>query len=225
VSRVGDEGDQYRIEILCHAYGSLDVGWGDYSVVLTDSEGTEYPLELDWRGHALKTKTLSKDTVLRGKEIVSSEEPIVVIMPKKQTVREETPLAAARAAAQTKVGELFTDIVKDFPSADGRVTAQVRSSKGGDLGVVFTAKAEHGEQANLEEAVIWFRFFTDLGTELEGTELLYTADGQPDKLTAFWSGNQIKLAPERSGDRTGLTQKVSLSFEFTVSPKPEQEKE
>lgn len=226
VSRLGDEGDQYRIEILCHAYGALDAGWGDYSVVLTDNKGTEYPLELDSRGHASITGGLSRNTVLQGKKILSRAgekvEPIFISWPKNQTVYGETSLAVAGAAAQTEVGELFTDSVKDFPSADGRVTARVRSFVGGNLGVVFTAKAE---DADLNQALIDFRFFTNVGTELTDTRQLFPDDRQPDELTAFWSGNQTRLAPQRSGDRSGLSQKVSLAFEFTVSPKPEQRKE
>ena len=206
VAPVGAGGDEYRIEVLCHAFGSLDADWGDCQVVLADGVGKHYKFDLNRLGRAAKIYVLSPGVVLRGFAIESSAEPVVVPFP---------GLRVLAAAAKTALGELFTETHQDFMSADGRVQAKVHCAKGGDLSVVFEASSEH---ADLLGARIQFLFFTDAGTELGGERELWPDDWEKGKLTAFWGENQTSLAPAWEAGSGGSEKKVNLAFQFEVLP-------
>ena len=210
------EGNECRVEVLCHAFGSLDADWDNFHVVLTDGAGEPYRLDLNRRGHAATICVLTPGAVLRGKAIESSIALTVVAFPSRRTAREDqTVLEGLGAAAQTGVGELFVETTKDFVSADGHVHAKVHCAVGGDLSVTFSASSKH---ADLVGSRIQFRFFTDAGTELRGERELWPDEGEDDQLTAFWGENQTGLAPAGEAGAGGPAKKLNLAFEFEVLP-------
>jgi hypothetical protein len=206
ITRVGDVGNQFRIEVLCHAHGSVDGGWSDYSVVLKDNLGKDHKLELDRRGHTLAIEDLPGDIVLNGVRIVPTKS-VVQLMKRQQL-----------AAARTDVGELFTETTAELQSADGRVTATVTCSAGGGLNVRFIAV----HAPDLVGVHVSLRFFTNEGKELRGDVQLWPADERPDELAAVWMGNQTAFTLAPNLDRPALAQKVNLSFEFDVYPNQEE---
>ena len=231
VSRAGEEEDACRIEVLCHAYGSLDADWNAYAVALKDNAGEQYQLQLDRRGHASHTTFLPEDTVLQGVGIVSSSgaellheagrRAEVAAISHRQLREEQIVQRSLGAAALTDVGELFTDVVKDFRSPDGRVNARVTSSAGGQLSAVFSTSSEH---ADLMGAHIRFRFFTDRGKQSTGQTQLWPDQGEPSRLAGVSYENQTSLAPEQ-GAAANSEGKVNLAFEFEAHPSTDQRKE
>ena len=226
ISLASTEGNECRIEVLCHAFGSLDAGWADYCAVLNDEGGASYKLPFDARGRAVTTRALSPGVRLRGVRIVSKTTPVVLKSPKptvevRADVSEESVVRSdIRYAAQVEVGELFTPVYKEFRSREGQVSARVSSPEGSVLSVQFSASAEH---LDLAGARITFRFFTDAGTEV-GDELQLWPDARDaSQLVAFWGGDQTNLAPAGISRSIEQEQKCNLAFEFEVHPRNDSE--
>jgi hypothetical protein len=163
ISLASTEGNECRIEVLCHAFGSLDAGWADYCAVLNDEGGKSYKLPFDSRGRAVTTRALSPGVRLRGVRIVSKTglTPVVLKSPTptvevRADVSEESVVRSdIRYAAQVEVGELFTPVYKEFRSREGRVSARVSSPEGSVLSVQFSASSEHLDLAGARKRPRW----------------------------------------------------------------------
>jgi hypothetical protein len=142
----------------------------------------------------------------------------LLTIPRRPVREEQIVQRDLKAAAQTGVGELFQDKKKDFVSADGRVTAIVCSSAGGELSAVVSTSAHN---TDLRGARISIRFFTDAGTELTADKRLWEDEADPKRLAAFFDANQTKLKPPNWGATPETKTAVNLGFEFEVHPSSE----
>jgi hypothetical protein len=200
----GVPSNQYRIEVLCHAFGNVDASWDRYCAVLRDGEGNEYTLGFDGLGQARLYTKIAPEMVLHGIDI--------------REIDTTETIWAQSAAAKTAVGELFADATEDFVSPDGRVRARVHCTAGGDLDVTFTASSVHED---LRGATITLRFFTDTGSDLKGKTALWPDEGVERQLAAIWTGNQTSLAPGGQEQIVESGKMMRLDFEFEIEPKGE----
>lgn len=126
------------------------------------------------------------------------------------------PIAMANARTDTaSAGEMNAAFRFDCWSPDSTVRAAVRGAPGGDISVVFAAT-----DPMLEGTEILLAFRSSEGGVLEGRCHLWKDDAHPDRLVAFWSGNQLQLSPPEGRSGGGPEEAAQLIFEFRVLPPP-----
>jgi hypothetical protein len=91
----------------------------------------------------------------------------------------------------------------------------VQGGSGGVLTVVFAAT-----DPQLRGAEIRFTFQSSAGQVLTGQTQLWTDEGDPNRLAAFWSGNQRDLSQSIGAEGAEPPEVSQVKFIFEVQAPP-----
>ena len=126
------------------------------------------------------------------------------------------PLFIAHARVDgMEAEEAYSEFRFECWSNDSRVRATVQGGRGGDLTLLFAAT-----DPQLNGAEIRFTFRTSAGGVLAGRTQLWTDQGDPTLLAAFWQGNQMDLARSARPEGEAAQKVTQMTFVFEVLAPP-----